>query len=63
MVREIGLREAESNFMGLLEELRKGGEPLCITEDGKATVVMLNIDDYQILVNTIRSLSSDYLLV
>ncbi len=60
MVKEVPLEEAQGMFRELVDTLRSGGEPVCLVAEGKAEVVMLNVDDYQTLIGAIRSLSSEW---
>ena len=57
--KDMTVPDAQEHFTELVDELKKGGEPIAITEEGKAAVVMLSISDYQDLIGAIRFLQHE----
>jgi antitoxin YefM len=62
MTRMIGLKQAKMNFERLTEEIWRSKDRLLIEKDGLPIVVLLSIDDFENLMETVGELSdSEYL--
>jgi uncharacterized protein (DUF433 family)/PHD/YefM family antitoxin component YafN of YafNO toxin-antitoxin module len=62
MTRMIGLKEAKIDFERLAEEIWRGKDRLLIEKDGLPIAVLLSIDDFKDIMETVGELSdSEYL--
>lgn len=62
MTRRISLEQAKMDFELLTEEIRRSKDRLLIEKDGLPIAVLLSIDDFEVLMETVGELSnSEYL--
>jgi PHD/YefM family antitoxin component YafN of YafNO toxin-antitoxin module len=57
MTRTIGLKEAEMDFERLAEEIWRSKDRLFIEKDGLPIAVLISIDDFEDMLETIGELS------
>ncbi len=50
------LSEFRANAASFIERVKTQRRPLVLTQHGKSTAVLINVEDYQNLLNTIQSL-------
>jgi len=62
MTKMISLKEAKMDFERLAEEIRRSKDRLLIEKDGLPIAVLISIDDFEVLMETVGELSdSEYL--